>query len=526
MFRVLLLAAVCFGMTLAQYEVRFHGSQTIDTFDGFALHADGYVPVPKASGEKFPLLIFANSWGMPQIEYLLKTLQWAEDGYVTLEYETRGWYLSGGVVDCAGPLDRRDISTVIDYAFSKAEQWNINTSLVAMVGISYGGGLATQAAGFEPRITTVVSLSGWGNLTKALYDHTTVNRVWGDGLLLLEYLLARPNPELYSIWNDLQNHENLSGVEAFALRRSGEANLSYMNARKVPFFMSNNFLDRLFKPNDQLEFWQQLEGPKMLLLNQGMHAEAELLGVFDLPNYVWHQARRWLDYWLKGTQNGILSEPPIRVQPAYSTNDYINLTSWPTSRVTQVPYFFGNRGKYTFGQLAAGSAPSPVNGPLDVVNYDTLSGIFDGIPILSDAVNGFIPEVNELALYTLSGAIVYVSAPLTAAAQICGIPTVSLSFIPSSDTWQIYGMLYDVDDLDIGTIISDMFYTNYGTGRPNNQTVTLSTSFHMLCREVSVGRRLGVGLTLYNAAYSQANTDFSIALVYDNSTWISIPFIH
>ena len=297
------IAALSFA-SLAQYDVRFYGSQTINTFDGNDLHADGFVPVPKSPGEKFPLLIFANSWGMPQIEYLLKTLQWAENGYVTLEYETRGWYLSGGVVDCAGPLDRRDISTVIDYAFSKAEEWNINTSLVAMVGISYGAGLATQAAGFEPRIKTVVSLSGWGNLTKALYPHDTVNLAWGSGLLLISDLVGHPNPELASLWQQLQDHQNLTAIEAFAFRRSGEANLSYMNERKIPFFMSNNFLDRLFKPNDQLEFWLNLDGPKRLLLNQGMHAEAELLGVFDLPNYVWHQARRWLDYWLKGVENG------------------------------------------------------------------------------------------------------------------------------------------------------------------------------------------------------------------------------
>ena len=510
----ILVAATCADSTT------FLGWQAITTFDGFVLHGDGYRPVPQVEGKKYPLIIFANSWGVNETEYHVKTLELAEEGYVTLEYQTRGWFKSGGLVDVAGPLDRRDISTVIDYAFSKAEQWNINTSVVAMVGISYGGGLATQAAGFEPRITTVVSLSGWGNLTKALYDHTTVNRVWGDGLLLLEYLLARPNPELYSIWNDLQNHENLSGVEAFALRRSGEANLSYMNARKVPFFMSNNFLDRLFKPNDQLEFWLQLEGPKMLLLNQGIHAQAEHFGLLGESNYIWHQARRWLDYWLKGTQNGILSEPPIRIQKVFNTSDYYNLTSWPTNRVTEMPYFFGGRGTRQFGTLGQPGGGSVVP---DNIHFNTSTGISNGIPILSDDINWLIPETNNLATSSTAGAIVFVSPPLTAAAQICGIPTVSLSFIPNNDTWQIYGMLYDVDDLDIGTIISDMFYTNYGTGRPNNQTVTLSTSFHMLCREVSVGRRLGVGLTLYNELYTTASQKLSVAVNYGNGSWISLP---
>jgi predicted acyl esterase len=524
MRQLLLLAAVA-AACLAQYDVKFYGFQTITTFDGNALHADGFVPVPKASGEKFPLVIFANSWTMPQFEYLLKTLQWAEFGYVTLEYETRGWYESGGLINCAGPLDRRDISTVIDYAFSKADEWNINTSAVAFAGISYGGGLATEAAGFEPRISTVLSLSGWGNLTKALYDHDTVNLDWGELLLVTGDILGHPDPSLQSSWNDLLAHRNLPAVERFAGLRSGQTNVSFMNERKIPFFMSNNFLDRLFKPNYQLDFWLELEGPKILLLNQGMHAEAELTGVLDLSNYVWHQARRWLDYWLKGEQNGILAEPRIRIQPSYSSKDYINLTSWPSPRVSSVPFYFGNRGNNNFGQLNQWKMPAPVDGPLDIIEYDTASGIFDGIPLVSDALNGLIPEINELGVYKKSGAIVYMSEALSTGYQICGTPNISLSFVPSSDTWQVYAMLYDVDALDIGEIITDMHFTRYGAGNPNNQTVTLTTSFHMLCHTVPQGSRLAVGIVFYNAAYLAANTDFSAAFVYDRNSFVNLPMM-
>ena len=204
----------------------------------------------------------------------------------------------------------------------------------------------------------------------------------------------------------------------------------------------------------------------------------------------------------------------------FNTSDYYNLTSWPTNRVTELPYFFGGRGTRQFGTLGQPGGGSVVP---DNIHFNTSTGISNGIPILSDDINWLIPETNNLATSSTAGAIVFVSPPLTAAAQICGIPTVSLSFIPNNDTWQIYGMLYDVDDLDIGTIISDMFYTNYGTGRPNNQTVTLSTSFHMLCREVSVGRRLGVGLTLYNELYTTASQKLSVAVNYGNGSWISLP---
>ena len=41
--------------------------------------------------------------------------------------ETRGWYGSGGEIDCAGVKDQRDISEVISFALNQsALSWNLN----------------------------------------------------------------------------------------------------------------------------------------------------------------------------------------------------------------------------------------------------------------------------------------------------------------------------------------------------------------------------------------------------------------
>jgi len=121
---------------------------------------------------------------------------------------------------------------------------------------------------------------------------------------------------------------------------------------------------------------------------------------------------------------------------------------------------------------------------------------------------------------------VYMSQPLEQDLHLLGIPMVQVSFVPSSDTWQLYGLLYDVDGFGIGIIATDMYYTNYGAGLPNNKTVTLNTYFHMLNCVVPKGNRLGVGFVLYNANYAQASTDFNMLFVYDQTSSITLQTLY
>lgn len=510
---------------LRSYDVRFQSNISVTTFDNFTLHADAYFPIPVNESDRFPVLIFPNSWACPQFEYILKALSFAEMGFIALEYETRGWYRSGGEIDVAGPLDRRDISTVIDYVVDHATEWQANISAIAMVGISYGAGLTLEAAGFEPRLATAVSLSGWANLTEALYSHNTPNKAWADLLEITADILGHPESAIATMITDLITHQNIPTVEAFAALRSAGVNLSFINERRLPVFISNNFLDRLFKPNDMLAFWQTLTGPKFMLLNQGMHAEAEIFGLLDIPNnYVWNKVTLWLQCVLQGIDTGIMSEEPIQMQVEYNGNDYIAFTEWPDPPlVQQTMFYLGNRAGEHYGQLQQGAVPTPRSGPTDVITYDEFTGVYDGLPIVSDLVNEFVPTTNELLVYVESGAVVYMlGEPLDSTMRLCGTPTIQLKFLPSSELWQVYAVLYDVDAFDVGEIITDAYETAWGSGG-GNVTLTLTNSFHMLCHDVPAGHRLAVGVVLYNAMYTNPNTDFNVVFFYDNETYVSLP---
>jgi predicted acyl esterase len=344
--------------THASYNVNFY-SDPITSWDGTLLHCDGYIP-QRASGDNttlFPLIIFPNSWVCPTFEYIVKAQNFAQNGYITLEYETRGWYNSGGTIDTAGPLDQKDGSSVIDFALSKAAEWNINTSAIAFAGISYGAGISLLMAGTDPRVKTAVALSGWVNITTALYPNHSPSLAAVEFLVDTARLTGRPSQELINVSQDLSQHKNIDTVLAFAAKRSAIAHLDVINARKMPIFISNNMFDRFFDPMQMLDFYTQLQGPKFMLLNQGEHAEPEMLALIDIPgSYIWGKVRLFLDDVLKGINTGIFTGPTLQIEMGDNifSRNYQMFDSWPSPAVQATQLIMGARGGNDWGALNGG----------------------------------------------------------------------------------------------------------------------------------------------------------------------------
>eukprot|EP00662_Eupelagonemidae_sp_cell21_P021863 gene21863-42483_t len=203
------------------------GLHKIASFDGTALTADSETPAPTAAGEKFPLVIFINSWGMPQIEYVVKTLQWAQEGYICLEYQARGWFLSGGEIGTAGPDDIKDVSAVIDWALKTWPQ--ADPSRIAVAGISYGGGIALLSAAHDARVRSVLALSGWSNIYQALNWHDSPSVIWGNLLVLLGKVVGKEPAILSDMLGYVLSHKNMTFVKEWAAQRSAVTYLDAIN---------------------------------------------------------------------------------------------------------------------------------------------------------------------------------------------------------------------------------------------------------------------------------------------------------
>lgn len=114
---------------------------TIFADDGVNLEANIFVPTNLEG--LAPAVIFINSWGLNEYEYLAQAADLAENGYIVLSYTTRGFGESGGLIGTAGPLDMSDYSTVIDYLL---ENYPVNPDAIGTAGISYGSGISLIGA--------------------------------------------------------------------------------------------------------------------------------------------------------------------------------------------------------------------------------------------------------------------------------------------------------------------------------------------------------------------------------------------
>ena len=79
---------------------------------------------------------------------------------------------------------------------------------------------------------------------------------------------------------------------------------------------------------------------------------------------------RWFDYWLKGMDNGIMDEAPVRIF-VMGDNVWRDEQEWPLARAQPVDYYLHSRGKANSlrgnGSL---SAEAPGSEPADVFLYN------------------------------------------------------------------------------------------------------------------------------------------------------------
>jgi predicted acyl esterase len=82
--------------------------------------------------------------------------------------------------------------------------------------------------------------------------------------------------------------------------------------------------------------WKEWQGPKKMVIGPGIY--------LDRPVYQYQdESLRWFDYWLKGIDNGVMVEPPVRcfVPP---TGEWKSLSDWPPSEARWTTFFLHKDG--------------------------------------------------------------------------------------------------------------------------------------------------------------------------------------
>ncbi|HEX6500009.1 MAG TPA: alpha/beta fold hydrolase [Micromonosporaceae bacterium] len=485
------------------------GFRTVDitAADGVVLEANVIEP---ATVGLHPAVVFVNSWGLNDAEYLAQASALAQGGYTVLSYTTRGFWGSGGRIDTAGPKDIADVSTVLDWVTTHT---SADPARLGLAGISYGAGISLIAAGHDARVKAVVAMSGWTDLVASLYggDTRRPQAVWL--LAALAELTGRPSAELTQVVSDYFADTDIDEVKAFGRIRSASTYLDSINANHPAILMANAYGDSLFPPNQLVDFFNRLTGPKRLEFAPGDHAVVESTGLVGLPNHVWTSTRRWLDQYLSGIDTGIASEPPVvlRVRETGAVEQY---PTWASVNTGVTRYGLGAARWWDgTGPMTAGSTPT---GWSQTIWCGTDTTADAGVTLLSnglEALTGVPPAVWLPSVNRINGA-VWTSEPLPYGTRVRGIPVVHLSVQPATGTLVSY--LYDVDATLTGHLIAQAPVT--WTGSPGSVTVPLPATAY----DVPAGHRLALVVDTQDPQYLDANT-WGAALTMTATSWLDLP---
>ncbi|MFC1534185.1 CocE/NonD family hydrolase [Thermodesulfobacteriota bacterium] len=152
---------------------------------------------------------------------------------------------------------------------------------------------------------------------------------------------------------------------------------------------------------------------------------------------------RWFDYWLKGIDNGIIDEPPVKIF-VMGDNIWRDEYEWPLARTKYTPYYFHSKGgansRSGDGIL---NSDSPADESTDNYLYDPHNPVPARGGINNPALN-IIEVEDQEEVEKRTDVLVYTSAPLQFDLEVTGPIEIKLWASSSAVDTDFTGNLVDV----------------------------------------------------------------------------------
>lgn len=464
----------------------------INSFDGTSLKAQVFMPSEKYFPGLRPAVIFINSWTINEYQYTFQAKRLAEKGYIVLSYATRGFGGSGGVVGVAGESDIRDVSHIIDWLMLHTK---VDPKKIAVAGVSYGGGIALVAAAKETRISLVAGLSSWANLTKALYANETVRNLWLQVLIGSGELTGRIDPKIKELYQLVKDTGEDGAFLRWAEKRSVEPFSELINKRNIPVFISNNYDDDLFSPNNTIDFFNSLSTPKKFYANKGLHASAEIPGLLGQKSPVWDGLHAWLDLWFLGERVDATDETfMLQTDQGYE--------SYTTVRSNDLGFYSEMRIMNKIKYRHRPGHESFIERYVHMKSSED-SGASTGIPLLSAYLRSHTPinTVMPMNRIDLRRSLYFKSANATSKQSIRGIPSISIKVLPNNHSMHLVAYLYLVNRHNFGKLVSHAVFSKKNIEKQESFDVDLE--FKMLALDIEPGYHLAIVIDGHDLLYSK-----------------------
>ena len=380
-----------------------------------------------------------------------------EKGYTLVYVDLPGFGGSSGCNDFGGPNERLAAKTAIEWAAD--QPWS--TGKVGMWGKSYDGWTQVMAMAEKPRgLAATVIQSPIIDGYRTLYQNGVHYSLgWYITPALYQSIDALPptvneEPEYYLNWalgeNPACYAANIGQPNVFVDKNDPAGywaardivDEAVANSAGVAVLWSHGFLDANTKPDNFLDVFKDLKGPRRGFFGQFDHVrgnEDKLVG--RTPGVFMAQAMRWFDEYLKGNAGAAGGDNPVEV--ADTNGRWRAESQWP---------------------------------PADAVTK---------VMPLKDGT--YVDDDNNAAQGSASGVGQWTfTQPMAATTRIAGVPKLTVTVTTDAPRAQLTALLYNVDPVaQKATLITRGAFAVKGSG---------PVSFEIYPQDASIkaGNRLGL----------------------------------
>lgn len=429
------------GLPAPRYSVKLRQDIKIPMRDGIKLSADLYIP--DAEG-KYPVILVRTMYGKRTAnqKYSLIASVFASQGYVAVVQDVRGKFDSEGEF-YPYVNEANDGYDTIEWAGTQS----FSTGKVGTFGFSYWGSTQWLPAplgskylkAMVPVVTSQDLYQRWAyngiyRLTDILvwYYANAPKRAqsekgvdWNTALRKLPLIEADNalgidvpayddwirNPQPGPYWDKIRVDDKIGQITAPALIVDGwydyYVNLAIGDYNRM---IKNAGTDDAKRSMIMIGPWTHFAESKFKDADFGR--EASFFKNFRLIVL-------WFDYWLKGEQNGIYSEGPIRIF-TLGANTWRAVPEWPLKNTRYTAYYLHSQGKANTargdGEL---STVEPGAETPDAFTSDPENPVpsIGGTAVLGDLKAG---PADQRTVEARDDVLVYTSAPLAAELELTG----------------------------------------------------------------------------------------------------------
>jgi uncharacterized protein len=439
------------GIPAPQYAVKVLHDVKVPMRDGVKLSADIYMP--SAEG-KYPVILLRTMYGKGNAnhKYAFTGSVFASQGFIFVVQDVRGKFDSAGDFY---PYIYEAVDGFDTLEWAGTREWS--TGKVGTYGFSYWGSTQWLAApmgskylkAMVPVVTSQDVYQRWiyngifrindvlvwhyENAPKRAQSAKGVD--WDTAVRKLPLIKAddalgvdipayndwirHPQPGPY--WDRIRVDDKVAKITAPALIIDGWYDY-YLN-------LAIGDYNRMIKRGGSAEARRS-----MLLVGPWTHASTSKFDDADFGKEAsflqkFRMILLWFNYWLKGEQNGILSEGPVKIF-TMGANTWKNVGEWPLKNTRYTAYYLHSEGNAnTVRGNGVLSTVKPVTGKPDSFLSDPENPVpsVGGTSIFGNAKAG---PVNQQAVESRDDVLVYTSAPLGDDLEVTG--PVKLVFYASS----------------------------------------------------------------------------------------------